>query len=420
MAKIVAETMDNYLMFGHILKCKYVQPESLHPDTFKGANKRFRVAPHNKMEKRALEAPKSESQWTKKNSKEQSRREKKAEKLKAMGYEIDLPNLKSPSEVLQQKEPQNAGKKEGLDPSGEDNKEVSAPNSVPKDEVALSKKKSKKERKMLDPSKLEGGGVSLDVEAPQDEIAAIKAMSKKEKDVPDSSKADSENSLAPNAGAKVASRRKRAKKGKMDNAATAETMGVIIPTTNPIASTPNLVQPQNSAKENSGKSDKRKEKREKAKDNSKQLLQQSAAGENPSKANDQPAKPESDATAPPPAPAAKDQSSKEKGKRNDNDKADVAQATTDETPTVATLGPKTVSAEKETSSSMVPTESAEGTKSKKRSRKRKSSTAGHAVAESESEPKATEPAVTVPSETKTNGEPEAERVGKKTKKAKRV
>ncbi|KAF7503023.1 hypothetical protein GJ744_004699 [Endocarpon pusillum] len=103
-AKIVAETMDNYLMFGHILKCKYVQPEALHPDTFKGANKRFRVAPHNRMEKRALEAPKSESQWAKKNSKEQSRRNRKAEKLKAMGYEIELPKLKSPSEVLQQKE----------------------------------------------------------------------------------------------------------------------------------------------------------------------------------------------------------------------------------------------------------------------------------------------------------------------------
>jgi nucleolar protein 15 len=105
-AKIVAETMDNYLMFGHILKCKYVPPESLHAETFKGANKRFRVAPHNRIEKRALEAPRSESQWTKKNSKEQAKREKKAEMLKAMGYEMELPKLKNPTDVLQQRERQ--------------------------------------------------------------------------------------------------------------------------------------------------------------------------------------------------------------------------------------------------------------------------------------------------------------------------
>lgn len=112
-ARIVAETMDNYLMYGHILKCKYAPPHSLHPDTFKGANKRFRIKPRNAMEKRALEAPKSESHWTKKNSKEQAKREKKVEKMKAMGYDIELPTLKSPREVLQSR---CAKKKHDLDP----------------------------------------------------------------------------------------------------------------------------------------------------------------------------------------------------------------------------------------------------------------------------------------------------------------
>jgi nucleolar protein 15 len=146
-AKIVAETMDNYLMFGHILKCKYIQPGSLHPETFKGANKRFRVAPHNKMEKRALEAPKTESQWKKKNEKEQVKREKKAENLKAMGYEIELPKLKNPKEALQMKELQGASEEQVPDTSKTDENEVPAPSAVPKDEVALSKKKSKKEKK---------------------------------------------------------------------------------------------------------------------------------------------------------------------------------------------------------------------------------------------------------------------------------
>ena len=139
-AKIVAETMDNYLMYGHILKCKYVQPGSLHPDTFKGANKRFRVAPHNRIEKRALEAPKSENQWTKKNTKEQAKRERKAEKLKEMGYDIQLPKLKSPAEALQQKESRRAEEEKGPDTSGR--YDVSKSVAVPGDEIAVGLEKS--------------------------------------------------------------------------------------------------------------------------------------------------------------------------------------------------------------------------------------------------------------------------------------
>ncbi|RMZ75583.1 hypothetical protein DV737_g5224, partial [Chaetothyriales sp. CBS 132003] len=58
-AKIVAETMDNYLMFGHILKCKFAPAENLHPDVWKGANKKFRKIPHEKLERQKLEASKT-------------------------------------------------------------------------------------------------------------------------------------------------------------------------------------------------------------------------------------------------------------------------------------------------------------------------------------------------------------------------
>lgn len=43
-AKIAAETMDNYLMFDKVLNVKLVPPSALHPDTFKGANRKF--VPH--------------------------------------------------------------------------------------------------------------------------------------------------------------------------------------------------------------------------------------------------------------------------------------------------------------------------------------------------------------------------------------
>lgn len=42
-AEIVAKTMDNYLLFGHILKCSVIPKDQLHDELFKGANKRFKV-----------------------------------------------------------------------------------------------------------------------------------------------------------------------------------------------------------------------------------------------------------------------------------------------------------------------------------------------------------------------------------------
>ncbi|KAJ5191124.1 Nucleotide-binding alpha-beta plait [Penicillium cinerascens] len=98
-AKIVAETMDNYLMYSHILKCKYVPAEQLHPEVWKGANRRFKKTPWNRIEKKRLEKGKSREQWTKRIDQEQRKRQAKADKLKALGYEIDLPQLKSVDDV---------------------------------------------------------------------------------------------------------------------------------------------------------------------------------------------------------------------------------------------------------------------------------------------------------------------------------
>ena len=40
-AEIVAETMDGYLLYRHILQCSVVQPSRVHPRLFRGANRRF-------------------------------------------------------------------------------------------------------------------------------------------------------------------------------------------------------------------------------------------------------------------------------------------------------------------------------------------------------------------------------------------
>ncbi|KAL2179867.1 uncharacterized protein P884DRAFT_237916 [Thermothelomyces heterothallicus CBS 202.75] len=93
-ADIAARTMDKYLLFGHILSAKIVPPAQVHPNLFKGANRRFKVVPWNKMAGRQLERPLSESQWQVKIAKEEKRRAARAEKLKEMGYEYEAPALK--------------------------------------------------------------------------------------------------------------------------------------------------------------------------------------------------------------------------------------------------------------------------------------------------------------------------------------
>ncbi|DAA74677.1 TPA_exp: Uncharacterized protein A8136_3215 [Trichophyton benhamiae CBS 112371] len=98
-AKVVAATMQNYLMFGHILKCMYIPQDKVHADMWKGANRRFKKTPWNQIEKRRLDAGKSREKWSKAISKESSKRAKKAEKMKALGYEYEIPKLKSVKEV---------------------------------------------------------------------------------------------------------------------------------------------------------------------------------------------------------------------------------------------------------------------------------------------------------------------------------
>ncbi|CCU78346.1 unnamed protein product [Blumeria hordei] len=94
-AEIVAKTMDNYLMFGHLLKVKLVPDEQVPEALFKGANKRFKKIPWNKIEGRRLAQPTSEEVWKVRIKREEKRRQEKAEKLKKIGYEFESPQIKS-------------------------------------------------------------------------------------------------------------------------------------------------------------------------------------------------------------------------------------------------------------------------------------------------------------------------------------
>ena len=98
-AKIVAGTMDNYLMFGHILKCKSVAKENLHENLWKGANKRFKAVPRNKIEGRKLAVAMGKEHWKGRVEREEKKRSEKLEKTKAIGYEFVAPALRSVDDV---------------------------------------------------------------------------------------------------------------------------------------------------------------------------------------------------------------------------------------------------------------------------------------------------------------------------------
>lgn len=84
-----------YLLFGHLLKCRIVPTAQVHDDLFKGAGKRYKAIPSNKLEGNKLKKPLSEGKWAAKAQKEKEKRAQKAEKLKAIGYDFEAPELKT-------------------------------------------------------------------------------------------------------------------------------------------------------------------------------------------------------------------------------------------------------------------------------------------------------------------------------------
>ncbi|KAG5982107.1 hypothetical protein E4U55_002285 [Claviceps digitariae] len=141
-AEIVAKTMDNYLLFGHILKCKTIPKAQVHENLFKGANRRFKAIPWNKMAGLKLAKPRSESVWGAKVSKEQSKRARQAAKLKEMGYEFEAPDLKDVP-TPQPAAPAAASESTGEEPA----KAVEAAPAEEEQEVAKKETKASKKSK---------------------------------------------------------------------------------------------------------------------------------------------------------------------------------------------------------------------------------------------------------------------------------
>ena len=61
-AAIAAEAMDGYFMFKQKLVCQLMPSESVHKELFKGANKKFRPPPRQKLERQRLHRPRTPEQ----------------------------------------------------------------------------------------------------------------------------------------------------------------------------------------------------------------------------------------------------------------------------------------------------------------------------------------------------------------------
>ncbi|KAI1460866.1 hypothetical protein F4805DRAFT_415889 [Annulohypoxylon moriforme] len=161
-AEVVAKTMDNYLLFGRILKVKVVPKSQVHEDLWKGSNRRFKKVPWNKMAGNNLKKPLSESTWTQKITKEEQKRAERAKKLQDMGYDFEGPKIKSVDEVERdvpaieaaedeapkaiEAAPKDVAMEEEVKDDSNDAPAVKEPATISKRDAAKSSKKGKKSK----------------------------------------------------------------------------------------------------------------------------------------------------------------------------------------------------------------------------------------------------------------------------------
>ncbi|OLL22941.1 putative RNA-binding protein [Neolecta irregularis DAH-3] len=99
-ANIVAETMNNYLLSSHILKCKLIPSDQVHPDLFKGSLKKFKPLPWANISRHTHDAPKTADQWVKVSRRASNRLEKKLAALNDAGIDYDFGKTKADKQQM--------------------------------------------------------------------------------------------------------------------------------------------------------------------------------------------------------------------------------------------------------------------------------------------------------------------------------
>lgn len=94
-AKIVAETMHNYMMFGKLLKCKVIPNDKVHPRLWKGSDRKFRHIPRRKIEIKRQNKEKTDKEYEKQVSNILKKEQKKRKKMKDLGIDYEFPGYAS-------------------------------------------------------------------------------------------------------------------------------------------------------------------------------------------------------------------------------------------------------------------------------------------------------------------------------------
>ncbi|RXW20368.1 hypothetical protein EST38_g5477 [Candolleomyces aberdarensis] len=100
-AKIVAETMDNYLMNGHIMQCKLIPKDKVHPQLWVGANRKWRTVPPDQLTRARHNKKRDETEQyaaARRLVKRQNQRKRKLEEL-GINYNLDSVGYKKPKAV---------------------------------------------------------------------------------------------------------------------------------------------------------------------------------------------------------------------------------------------------------------------------------------------------------------------------------
>ncbi|KAI8879437.1 RNA-binding domain-containing protein [Backusella circina FSU 941] len=94
-ARIVAETMNNYLLFEKMLKCVVIPPEQIHPKLFSGANKKYKHFNWSAHNRKMINKPKTAKELKAQQTQITKNHGKKQKALKKAGFDYELPKLVS-------------------------------------------------------------------------------------------------------------------------------------------------------------------------------------------------------------------------------------------------------------------------------------------------------------------------------------
>ncbi|XP_076891011.1 putative RNA-binding protein C1827.05c [Bidens hawaiensis] len=92
-AKIVAETMHNYLLFEHLLQVQIIPPECVHPKLWKGVNRYYKPVDRVHIERKRHNKERTFEEHKKLVDGILKRDEKRRRKIEAAGIEYECPEI---------------------------------------------------------------------------------------------------------------------------------------------------------------------------------------------------------------------------------------------------------------------------------------------------------------------------------------